>query len=253
MDHGAELAPDYWADARHEGRTRTAMVRLLYEYVGDPAKPVLDVGTGTGALLSAMRRLQSWRLYGADLSPAMLQRVPAPATWAGRLVAADASRLPFSHASFALVTTLSAWHLIPDKQAAMTEFARVAAPNGGFVAIIDATPDDLKRQVIHQLFPEFHEHERLRHSTESQIRQLAETSGLSLVATESFPFTVKFASSNALRHFVAQRPFFGMRAMDDELFESGQARFARRVSDTMPSGPVLSRSALTLSLFRAGG
>ena len=244
----ADLAQAYDVDARHEAATRADIARLLEHHAADSKSPVLDVGTGTGALLAALRDTWATRVVGVDTSLAMLGRAPV-ADADVSLVVADAVRLPFQDDSFALVASLSAWHLFPDKSTAMAEFARVTSRQQGLVAIVDVTPEDLARQVVHQLFPEFHAHERTRHSTVEEVKALASGAGLRQVATRRFPFSVRLPSRDALIAFVASRPFFGMRSMDDDMFQEGFVRFVDRTATQLPIGSVVSESAITASLF----
>lgn len=88
---------------------------------------VLDVSTGTGAVVGVlMRRFPGCRGAAVDLSPVMLERAARHAregTWSVRLAAADAGCLPFRAGTFDLVTVQNAFP-VPG------ELVRVARPGG---------------------------------------------------------------------------------------------------------------------------
>ncbi len=91
---------------------------------------VLDVSTGTGAVVGVlMRRFPGCRGAAVDLSPVMLARAARHARegdWSVRFAAGDAGRLPFRAGSFDLVTVQNAFP-VP------AELVRVARPGGWVV------------------------------------------------------------------------------------------------------------------------
>ena len=103
-----------------------------------PEDRVLDIATGTGALL---RRLADrpglpGEVTGVDASAAMLERVPAlPRGW--RVARADARRLPIDDATVDVVTCAYLIHLleVDDRRAVLSEIARVLAPGGRVVLV----------------------------------------------------------------------------------------------------------------------
>lgn len=131
--------------ARFDGRATTydesAMHRDLADAVAafidagpGAAEPrtVLDVATGTGLVLRALRARQGTRvqrMIGVDISPGMLAVARAALPHA-ELVEADARRLPLATASVDLVTCVTGLHLIPDTAAVLAEWARVLRPGG---------------------------------------------------------------------------------------------------------------------------
>jgi SAM-dependent methyltransferase len=92
---------------------------------------VLDLGTGTGrAAFLLARRYPKAAVVGIDLAPAMLAeaRKLMPPELAGRVrfEEADAERLPFSDASFDLVSLANMIPFFP-------ELGRITAPGGAVV------------------------------------------------------------------------------------------------------------------------
>jgi ubiquinone/menaquinone biosynthesis C-methylase UbiE len=112
--------------------------RALAEVGGNP-QHVLDLGTGTGAAaFSVARRFPEAQVTGADLSKEMVAeaRRKTPPELAERVgfEQADAARLPYSDASFELVTLAN---MIPF----FDELTRVLAPGGWILFSFSVGPE----------------------------------------------------------------------------------------------------------------
>eukprot|EP00966_Prymnesium_polylepis_P116606 2695122-Prymnesium_polylepis.1 len=91
---------------------------------------ILDVGTGTGALVKALKsRFPAHCYTGADLSDNMIQQARAAVDGA-TFVQAPAEALPFADSSFDAVVSLSSLHFWSDPAAGLREMARVLRPGG---------------------------------------------------------------------------------------------------------------------------
>jgi ubiquinone/menaquinone biosynthesis C-methylase UbiE len=117
-----------------------ALLELLA--VGD-SEALLDVGTGTAALLRELERgaRRPARAVGIDESQRMLDRAPPlPSGW--QLVAADARRLPFEAASFDVVTVAYLLHVVdpPTRAQVLGEIRRVLRPGGRLGVVTIAPP-----------------------------------------------------------------------------------------------------------------
>jgi ubiquinone/menaquinone biosynthesis C-methylase UbiE len=93
---------------------------------------VLEVGCGTGLLLQ--RLAARGNAVGVDLSAGMLSKAVAR-LGAGRVVRADAQRLPFKDGSFDSAVSTFALTAVPDLDAALAEMARVIR-HGGKIAVV---------------------------------------------------------------------------------------------------------------------
>ncbi len=117
---------------------------------------LLDLGTGTGALLRQLadRGAGPQEAIGVDTSAEMLARVPVlPSGW--QLLRANAAQLPFTGRSFDVVTIAYLLHLLdqPTRRAVLAEARRVLRPHGRLVVVTVAVPRS--RLLAHALSPLF--------------------------------------------------------------------------------------------------
>ncbi|KRC53841.1 MULTISPECIES: class I SAM-dependent methyltransferase [unclassified Nocardioides] len=129
----AAVAAHY--DARASTYDDSAMHRALADVVadavGEPGGLVVDVATGTGLVLRAIAaRHPQTELVGVDLSQAMLARARGELPQA-RLVRAEATALPVRANAAAVVTCVTALHLLPDPEAAFLDWCRALRPQDG--------------------------------------------------------------------------------------------------------------------------
>lgn len=132
--------------------TSEQMDARLEGIVHTPSR-VLDLGCGTGRDLAVLvRRYPGATCVGADLSPAMLARIPASTGWIARLisrrrniarVAADANALPFARAHFDMVWSNLMLNWLDDPTAALREIHRVLRVDG-MLMFATLGPDTLK-------------------------------------------------------------------------------------------------------------
>ena len=121
---------------------------LVYDKLTEPAAraavaaamargpKVLEAGVGTGLALGYYPAHAE--VYGVDLSEDMLRRAQAKVDQRGfrhvkSLRVMDVTRLDFPDATFDAVTAQFLITLVPDPEAALTEFARVLRPGGEIV------------------------------------------------------------------------------------------------------------------------
>jgi phosphatidylethanolamine/phosphatidyl-N-methylethanolamine N-methyltransferase len=99
---------------------------------------ILEVGVGTGISLPDYRR--SNRLVGVDLSEPMLRKaqervVNEALDHVDGVAVMDAGRLGFPDASFDVVVAQYVITVVPDPDATLDEFARVARPGGEIILV----------------------------------------------------------------------------------------------------------------------
>ena len=118
----------------------------LAEAVGGMSAPeVLEIGPGPGGLaVELARRHAGLRVTGVDIDPQMVERAAERARREGlgdrlAFVVGDVAALPFSDASFDLVTSSFSVHHWPDAATGFAEIRRVLRPGGR--AIVYDLPD----------------------------------------------------------------------------------------------------------------
>lgn len=118
---------------------------------------VLDIGCGAGMdlLLAARRTGPRGRVIGIDMTEAMRRLASQGAAMSGlthvTIMDADATRLPIEDRSVDVVISNGVLNLVPEKERAVAEIARVLKP-GGRVQIADIVigeilPDSALRDI----------------------------------------------------------------------------------------------------------
>lgn len=126
------LAPVY--DSRWRHYVEASVGRTLARIELRPGERVLDVGSGTGALLAALaEREPAAVLSGVDASSAMLARAATKLGGRASLLEARADELPFEEGSFDLVVSTSVLHHLRRPLEALREWRRVLRTNGRLV------------------------------------------------------------------------------------------------------------------------
>ncbi|MDD2541087.1 MAG: methyltransferase domain-containing protein [Desulfuromonadaceae bacterium] len=112
------------------------IVELLAKSVGSQQNQayerILDVGTGTGALLEKLHSLYPAAcLTGVDIALNMCLQAMQKLGTICQVVNGDAEHLPFGTGVFDLVVSASALQWVGDLPAALREICRVVRPGGG--------------------------------------------------------------------------------------------------------------------------
>lgn len=130
---------------------RTAVRKLVELLDVGPDDSVLDVASGTGAVLRELARLD-WpprRATGIDSSAGMLKRAwGLPRSW--ELRRGEATELPFEDRSFDVVTASYLLHLLdPGKRrSVLSEIARVLRPGGRVGVVTVAETGPISRRIL---------------------------------------------------------------------------------------------------------
>lgn len=118
---------------RFMGRWSRQLAPLLVTFAAvGPEDSVLDVGSGTGALASALAgAIPRARVTGVDPSPAYVAYARARVTDDRvRFVVGDAQQLDLPDATFDRTLSLLVMNFIPDRDKALREMIRVTRPGG---------------------------------------------------------------------------------------------------------------------------
>ena len=150
---------------------------------------VLDIATGTGHTAFALSPHVA-SVIGIDLTPEMLREAELlkARLSAGNVVfrIADVHALPFSDASFNLVTCRRAAHHFSDIQRALQEILRVMAPGGRVVIDDRSVPeDDFVDQCMNRL-DTLHDESHVREYRPSEWRRMLEDAGFRMEVIETY-------------------------------------------------------------------
>lgn len=126
---------------------------LLSQLAQIPHSQVLDLGCGTGELLtSLLGRWPDCRCAGLDLSEKMLQTARNKLGSRAELVLGDAAALPFADGRFDAVICCDSFHHYPQPEQVLEQVARVLQPGGVFL-LADCTAPGPVRALTNALLP----------------------------------------------------------------------------------------------------
>jgi ubiquinone/menaquinone biosynthesis C-methylase UbiE len=162
-----------------------AQNRFRYRYVVEEAllhrfSNYLDIGCGTGALLSLIAQHRDGaRLYGLDLSEQMLKVAHDRLGQSAELVLGDSERLPFEDAKFDLITCTFSFHHYPNPESVMAEIGRVLTIHGKLI-IADPWIGAPLRQILNLLLP-LNKKGDIRIYSRREMCDITESAGLQVV------------------------------------------------------------------------
>ena len=178
----AKLAADYDSRWSYYVRATTdATIQRLPNYLGS----VLDVGCGTGALLSRLQATHPVsQLTGVDASAEMLEiarnrlhpKITLHKSWA--------EKLPFDDCTFDTVASCNMFHFIRRPQEALKEMFRVVRP-GGMVLITDWCDDYLMCKLC-DVFLRFLDPSHFRMYGTSQCHMMLEAASARRISIDKY-------------------------------------------------------------------
>jgi malonyl-CoA O-methyltransferase len=115
-------------------RVVTQLVGSVKRHLVQVPEHILDVGTGTGALLEQLRvQYPAARLAGVDIALNMCLKTQRKMGADGHVVNGAAETLPFKTGMFDLVVSTSVLQWVGDLSAAIREMCRVVKPGGDII------------------------------------------------------------------------------------------------------------------------
>ncbi|MEM8611151.1 MAG: class I SAM-dependent methyltransferase [Cyanobacteria bacterium P01_H01_bin.105] len=178
----AKLAADYDSRWSYYVRATTdATMQRLPNTLGD----VLDIGCGTGALLSRLQCTQSAsQLTGVDASTEMLEIARARLHPDITLHESWAEELPFDDCTFDTVASCNMFHFIRHPHDALDEMFRVLRP-GGILVITDWCDDYLMCKLC-DIYLRWFDPSHFRMYGTSQCHAMLETADAHQISIEKY-------------------------------------------------------------------
>ncbi|MBN1798909.1 MAG: class I SAM-dependent methyltransferase [Spirochaetales bacterium] len=126
--------------------------RTMYPYILDKInnlqfKNILDIGCGTGEILSAVADYNGVRAYGIDISLKMLSVAETKIVHKAQLMLGDAEKLPYGDCFFDVVICNDSFHHYPNPLAVLLEMRRVLKA-GGTLLLSDICLPNFKRVLL---------------------------------------------------------------------------------------------------------
>jgi ubiquinone/menaquinone biosynthesis C-methylase UbiE len=168
-------APTYDQSQRYSS-LRAAYPTIAKEAFRQPFQAVLDIGCGTGGLLSVIHeQREAAKLFGLDLSEEMIALARAKLRNADLRVG-DSEHLPYENGAFDLVTCTFSFHHYPNPKAVLTEVQRVLR-EGGRLIMADPSIFPPLRQVFNAL-TRFSSDGGVHYYSTREMTDLAKSAGL---------------------------------------------------------------------------
>ncbi len=123
-------------DLRYQDEQRSKFRAILNSLNIDTSSSVLDLGCGTGLLLSELRGVRE--IVGLDISREMLQR--AKRSMGGientHILLGDADHVPLRSNHFDLVFAITLLQNMPDPSSTLQEITRITKPNASIAVTV---------------------------------------------------------------------------------------------------------------------
>jgi ubiquinone/menaquinone biosynthesis C-methylase UbiE len=214
-----------------------AIPRRMVEICGlKPKMQFLDLGCGTGNLLSALQAESGANAAGMDLSREMLAVASAKMTQGqlsrlGFLVQGDVARLPFADGSFDAVAGSFFLHHIPAgcRHDVFEEAYRVLS-HGAF-AMVTRSHAQLAATAITRYFPEVIQIDQDRFPDIPEIMGWLGETGFIDIATETI-FGRETRIDDDFLKWLGEKPISTLDLLPDAQFRAGMDRARREVEKT---------------------
>ncbi len=206
--------------SRHRKAHPGVVLDLATEAVLTPASLVLEVGSGTGNYLAALRTLTGCRCRGLDPSAEMLARARGSGD---RLVRAVAERLPFRAESLDLVFSVDVIHHVADRPRFFEDAHRVLRRGGRVATVTDSEWIIRNRQPLSVYFPETVAIELDRYPSLAILRREMRSAGFDAIEERMVERPYRLADAQPYR----DRAFSSLHLIGDEAFRRGLSRMER--------------------------
>ena len=136
---------------------------------------LLDVGCGTGNLLSLISSKYEVQLSGVDISKNMLEIAQDKLGEKADLRVGDSENLPFDDDTFDIVTCTDSFHHYPRPENVLKEMKRVLKPKGRLLIVDPYAPTPFRQLV--NIYMHFNKSGDVKIYSKTEIHKLLENTG----------------------------------------------------------------------------
>ncbi|MDR1663561.1 MAG: class I SAM-dependent methyltransferase [Clostridiales bacterium] len=247
------LSQDYGVFDRQPHSTVKDMLSFLRSSVRDNGfETILDIGCGVGSVTRLIAGFfDKSQIIGVDISREMLNKADNIRMPNLRYVLADASGLPFEKSTVSCAVLINSWHLMRDRTAVVNELRRVLAPNGT-VMVVGIERDKLKYEFFHQQLPNFHKKDYQQHDSLDSLISRFNENGFTYTDSKTYAYSTRIGNAEETLSFLVRKPFFSLRLLTDEEFESDLRHFRRWLAESEIKETV-KNGVSTLAIFKKEG
>jgi len=116
---------DKWYETGFGKKASDLEYKLLLDFLTPPPARILEIGCGTGFFTDRLAR-DGYDVFGIDISSSMLSVAKRKSKINGKLIIADAKRIPFADNSFDSAVFITSLEFIDNPEDAITEAKRCA-------------------------------------------------------------------------------------------------------------------------------
>lgn len=166
-------------DETYDGRYSSKMYQGVMDKLRmQPFESLLDVGCGTGTILSmVLREYKSAKISGIDISEEMLKKASAALGDSAELINGDSDNLPWKDNSFDVIVCNASFHHYPEPKKVLMEMRRVLKPNGRVIIADPWWPNPRRFFINLYLSSPFNSGGDVRIYSESELCSLLSQSG----------------------------------------------------------------------------
>lgn len=178
FDYQAEIY-DQTYYGKHAGNLYNVIIQKIEKL---DLNSLLDVGCGTGNILSILCKNEKINLLGIDLSEAMLMEARKKLNSNVELKVGDSEHLPWNDETFEGIICTDSFHHYPKPEKVLLEMARVLKINGKIIIGDPWAPNPL-RQIIN-IFCKFSKAGDYRIYSKKEIKELLLKCGFKKIVWE---------------------------------------------------------------------
>lgn len=192
----------------YDGKHAKDLYRTVLQKLNTiPFSSILDIGCGTGEILSLVSTAKSVSMSGIDISPQMTHIAKEMLGERADIRHGDSEELPWPDNSFDVVISIDVFHHCPHPQKVLMEMYRVLKQDGFLIMADPWAPSPLRQLINGLIFPTLYRRKGdIRIYSESEICRLLEECQFKSIEWEIVGKTSQLLSLRIYAHIVTARP-----------------------------------------------